>query len=366
VQPGFTVPEEMQTFRISIPAAQVASEEAAVRMAHAIADKIAAIPGVTSVAMTSNVPMTTSGWHDPIFAADQPPSERLPPMRAFRIISPGLFKTMGTAIVAGRDFTWTDLYEGHNVAMVSENLARELWGGANGAIGKRVRETLNSPWREIVGVAADTREDGVDHSAPTIVYWPMLMTDFQATPRWAQRYDAFIVRSKRTGSSGFTAELSQAVWSTNPNLPLANVRTMQEIHESSMARTSFALVLLAVAGGMALLLGLAGIYAVISYAVSQRTREIGIRIALGAKSGEVSRLFVRYGTTLAAIGVVIGLASALALGRVMSTMLFEVSPMDPMTYGAVAASLLAVAALASYLPALRITAIDPVEALRAE
>src|SRR5438093_5473924 len=273
---------------------------------------------------------------------------------------------MGPRIAAGRDLTWSDLYEGHMVVMVSENLARELWGEPSAALGKQIRETLNSRWREIVGVAADVREDGVDRTAPPIVYWPLLMANFQTSAHWAQRGAAFVIRSRRTGSAGFAAEIGQAVWSVNANLPLASVRTLEEIYDASMARTSFALVLLAVAGGMALLLGLAGIYAVISYAVSQRTREIGIRIALGAKSGEVTRMFVRYGASLAGIGIVIGLAAALALVRVMSTMLFEVSPMDPATYGAVSASLLAVAALASYLPALRITAIDPVEALRSE
>jgi len=367
VQPGFAAaPERLQTFRISIPTAQVRDEVAAVRMEHAISDRIAAIAGVESVAMTSNPPMSVPGWHDPIFVADQPPAGKLPPIRTFRFISPGYFKTMGTNIVAGRDFTWSDLYDDHAVAMVSENLARELWREPSNALGKQIRETLNSPWREVIGVVADVREDGVDHAAPAIAYWPMLMANFQSAPHWAQRASAFVVRSPRTGSTGLVAEISQAVWSINPNLPLASVRSERELYDASMARTSFALVLLAVAGGMALLLGLAGIYAVISYAVSQRTREIGIRIALGARSGEVTRLFVGYGATLAAIGVAIGLAAALAAGRVMRTMLFEVSPMDPATYAAVAAALLAVAAIASYLPALRITAIDPVEALRAE
>jgi predicted lysophospholipase L1 biosynthesis ABC-type transport system permease subunit len=250
--------------------------------------------------------------------------------------------------------------------MISENLARELWSDPSAALGKRIRETLTSPLREIVGVAADIREDGVDRAAPTVIYWPLLMANFQGQPHWAQRGGVFVVRSARTGSSGFVAEISQAVWAVNPNLPLASVRTLQEIYEASMARTSFALVLLGVAGGMALLLGLAGIYAVISYAVAQRTREIGIRIALGARACEVTRLFVGYGATLAAIGVAIGLAAAVAGSRVMRAMLFEVRPIDPATYVVVAVTLLAVAALASYLPARRIAAIDPVNALRSE
>ncbi len=152
----------------------------------------------------------------------------------------------------------------------------------------------------------------------------------------------------------------------NPNLPLADVRTLQEIYDTSLARTSFTLVMLAIAGGMALLLGVAGIYGVISYAVTQRTREIGIRVALGAGSGEVVRMFVAHGLALAGVGVLMGLAAAFAATRVMTSLLFEVSPVDPLTYGAVALALAAATILASYVPAVRATSIDPAQALRAE
>ena len=175
-----------------------------------------------------------------------------------------------------------------------------------------------------------------------------------------------MIRSPRAGSSGFVNEVSRAVWSVNPNLPLASVRTLQEVVGASMARTSFTLVMLAIAGAMALLLGVAGIYGVISYSVSQRTREIGIRMALGAQRQEVTRMFVRYGLTLAAVGIVCGLVAAVALARVMASLLFEVSPMDPLTYAAVCVSLAAAAMLASYVPALRATGVNPVTALRAE
>jgi ABC-type antimicrobial peptide transport system permease subunit len=152
----------------------------------------------------------------------------------------------------------------------------------------------------------------------------------------------------------------------NPNVPLANVRTLQEVYDASLARTSFTLIMLAIAGGMALLLGVAGIYGVISYAVTQRTREIGIRIALGARSGEVIRMFVRHGLGLAGIGVVVGLAAAFATTRLMASLLFAVSPIDPLTYGGVALMLAAATVFASYVPALRATGIDPAQALRAE
>jgi len=367
VSPGFSRPEEIQTFRISIPSSQVKDDETAVRMEQAIADRIAAIPGVSSVGLTSIVPMTGLGWHDPIFNADTVPSDsKLPPLREFKMISPGLFQTLGNTIVAGRDFTWTDVFQKLPVAIVSENLARELWGQPDRAIGKRIRETLNSPWREVVGVVSDARDDGVNQKPPTIAFWPIMMSKFEGDDPWVERSPTYVVRSRRTGSSGFTNEISQAVWSVNPDLPLANVRTMGEIYDASLARTSFALVMLAIAGGMALLLGIAGIYGVISYVVSQRTREIGIRIALGAPNGEVRRLFIGYGAFLTSLGIVGGLAAAVALTRVMTSMLFDVSPLDPMTYGAVSMTLLLVAVVASALPALRATSIDPVEVLRAE
>ena len=156
------------------------------------------------------------------------------------------------------------------------------------------------------------------------------------------------------------------MWSVNPNLPLASVRTLDTVVSASMARTSFTLVMLAIAGAMALLLGVAGIYGVIAYSVSQRTREIGIRMALGAQRQEITRMFVRYGLGLAAIGIACGLAVAVALTRLMGSLLFEVSPLDPLTYVAVCLSLTAAATLASYVPALRATLVNPVTALRAE
>jgi predicted lysophospholipase L1 biosynthesis ABC-type transport system permease subunit len=252
------------------------------------------------------------------------------------------------------------------VALVSENLARELWGSAAAAIGKRIHETPKGKLREIVGVVSDERDDGVNQPAPTVAFWPLMMDDFAGNKPFVQRGGAFMIRSSRTGSSGFVQDVSRAVWSINPDLPLAYVRTMREVYDKSLARTSFALVMLALAGAMALLLGLVGIYGVISYSVSQRRREIGIRMALGSPQTDVTRLFLREGLRLSAIGVACGLAAAAASTRLMSSLLFHVSPLAPLTYIGVAGALVAAAALASFLPALRATRIDPVDALRAE
>jgi predicted permease len=367
VNPGFTNPQEILTLRLSIPTAQVKEPEGVVRMHQAIMDKIAAIPGVSAVGLTSLVPMTEFGWHDPIFAADKNYEQmQLPPLRAFKFISPGLLKTMGNSLVAGREFTWQDAYDKRPVAMVSENLARELWGASAAALGKRIRESNTSDWREVVGVVADERDEGVDKKAPTTAFFPMMMTKFEGDDPFTRRTMAYMIRSPRAGSTALTTEVSRAVWSINPNLPLASVRTLEEVVSKSMARTSFTLVMLAIAGAMALLLGVAGIYGVISYSVSQRTREIGIRMALGAQRQEVTGMFVRYGLGLAAIGIACGLAAAVTLTRLMGSLLFEVSPIDPLTYIAVCTSLTAAAVLASYVPALRATMVNPVTALRAE
>jgi ABC-type antimicrobial peptide transport system permease subunit len=218
----------------------------------------------------------------------------------------------------------------------------------------------------VVAVVGDERDDGVDKKAPSIAFWPMMMAKFSGNEIMVRRTQVYTIRGSRAGSAGFVNEVSRAIWSINPNLPLASVRTLEAVASASMARTSFTLVMLAMAGGMALLLGIAGIYGVISYSVSQRTREIGIRMALGAQRAEVTRMFVRYGLSLAAIGIVCGLVAAVALARLMASLLFEVSPMDPLTYAFVCLSLAAAAMLASYLPALRATGVNPVTALRAE
>lgn len=367
VQPGFTSPDEILTLHVSIPDAEVPDPERVTRMHNDIMEKIAAIPGVASVGGTNSI--TMDGWtdNDPIFIEGRTYAEgQLPPMRRHKFISPGYFRTMGNPLLAGRDFAWTDIYQKRRVVVVSENLAREYWRDPAAAIGKRVRENPKGQWREIIGVAGNERDDGVDHKAPPIVYWPFLVKDFWQFPFRVERTLAFAVRSNRAGSGGFTKEIQQAVWSVNPNLPLANVRTVREIYDKSMARTSFTLVMLSMAAGMALLLGVVGLYGVISYSVSQRTREIGIRIALGAPQATVTRMFVRHGLLLTGSGVACGLAAAISLTRLLSSLLFEVSPLDPITYSAVSAVLIAAALLATYVPARRATMIEPIEALRAE
>jgi predicted permease len=364
VDPGFD-PAGALTMRITIPLSQVKDPTATIQLEQAILDKIREIPGVTAAGLTTVVP-TDSGPSDLVYARDKDYSKGVPPLRRMKFLSPGLIAAMGNRLVAGRDFTWTDTYERRPVAMVSENLARELWGDAQRAIGKEIRPNLKDTWREVVGVVNDIREDGVQAPAPAAAYYPLLSSNLQGLPVSVRRSVAYIVRSRRAGNESLLADIRRAVWSLNPNLPLARVRTLEEVYERSLARASFTLVMLAIAGAMALLIGLVGIYGVISYSVSQRTREIGIRTALGASRPELTRLFVGQAFLLAAIGAGLGLGVAAAATRALKSLLFGVSPLDPLTYAAVAAGLICAALLASYIPAVRSTAVDPVDALRAD
>jgi predicted lysophospholipase L1 biosynthesis ABC-type transport system permease subunit len=252
------------------------------------------------------------------------------------------------------------------VTLVSENVAREMWHSPSAALGKRVRTGSTDDWREVIGVVADVYDDGVNKDASKTVFWPMLMKNFEGEKTRARRQLAFAVRTPHAGTESLMKEVRQAVWSVAPNMPLADVYTQEYYYRTSMARTSFTLLMLGVAGAMALLLGTVGIYGVIAYSVSQRTREIGIRMALGAQRQELTSMFVRHGLALTGVGVAFGLVAALLSMRFLSSLLFGVKPVDLVTYGAVSAGLAVTAVLASYLPSRRAATIDPVEALRGE
>jgi predicted permease len=371
IDPGFTDAAHLQTMRIGIPPTLITEPERVARLQNDILDKLSAIPGVASAAFASNMPMEEFGtaW-DGIFPEGQEYKGGVfPPMRVFKFVSPGLFQTAGTKVIAGRDYTWKDLYGGRRVTVLSENLARELWGEPSAAVGKRIRTGLPgaSLW-EVVGVVQDVRNSGADQPAPAIVYWPSFTAEPSGSALQIPRTGTFVIRSDRAGTQNFINQVQQAVWSVNSNLAPAYVRTMQDVYDRSpsVVRTSFTLVMLAIAGAMALVLGIIGIYGVLSYAVSQRRREIGIRLALGAQPVELKTMFVRHGLTLAAIGVAIGLAAAAGLTRLMSSLLFGIQALDPLTYAAGALLLGLAAALASYLPARRAAIVDPVEALKAE
>lgn len=369
VEPGFSNAATVQTMRISIPDTLIPNPLLVTRTQNNIAERIAAIPGVSGVGFASAVPMEDfdPNW-DELGVEGKNYEGGEPPLRMFNYVSPGYFHAMGTRIIAGRDFTWSDIYGLRPMVIVSENFARESWGSAGGAIGKRVRQFSSMPWQEVIGVVEDVRVHGVAKSAPPIIYWPAMLNDpYTAKPTIdGPNSVTFAIRSTHAGDQDFINRLQSAVWSVNSDLPLANIRTMQDIYSRSQARTSFTLLMLAIAGFMGLGLSLVGVYGVISYAVSQRTREIGIRLALGAQRRELRWMFVRSALVLAGFGIAVGLIAASALVQLMKALLFGVSPLDPWTFIVVPVVLAAAAVLASHVPAGRASRLDPMVALRYE
>src|SRR3984893_882128 len=367
INPGFARPTELQTFRISIPDSDVPDDIGVARIEQQIQDKLAAIPGVSSVGFSSAVPMDGDSVFDNVFAADPAYAQgALPPLRHLLFVSPGYLRTLGIPLVAGRDLTWADTDNRVPVALISKNFAREYWGTPAEALGKRIRVNSVDDWREIIGVVGDVRDDGVDKPARTDVYWPTLLARFQSRPLRAKRQVAFVLRSPLAGSASFMNQIRQAVWSVDGNLALASVYTLNYFYTRSMARTSFTLVVLGIAGVMALLLGTVGLYGVIAYSVSQRTREIGVRMALGAQRRDVMSLVLGEGMWVILIGLAIGLAGSLALTRFLSSLLVGVTATDPLTFAGVAVLLALIALAACYMPARRAMLVDPMLALRYE
>jgi hypothetical protein len=290
-----------------------------------------------------------------------------PTSRGNNLETPGYFEAMGTRIIAGREISWIDIEDGCRVFVISDSFAREIAGEPDAAVGKRIRTFVETDsWREIVGVAQGIHENGLYEDAPSFVYFPVLLKDMWGTPIVGSPYIAFTIRSELAGTASLMDEVRQAVWSVTAGVPITHVRTMADLYSGSLARTSFVLVMLAIAGGMALVLGIVGIYGVIAYVVAQRAREIGIRSALGAEPAQLTRMFVSQGLALSAVGAVAGLVAAGVLGRLMSSLLFGVSALDPLAYIAAVAATIAAAALAAYFPARRAAKIDPMNTLRAE
>ena len=358
VEPGFTDPATVQTLRITLPNVPAGDPERVPQVQAQLRERLAAIPGVTAVGYTAVLPMEGDGGlvvyaEDKTYAADE-----FPPNHRVNRVSPGLLETMGTPLVAGRDFDWQEMFNQRNVAMVSETFARQTWNTVQGAVGKRIRIGTNGPFQDVIGVVADVHDVGLHRPAPSSVYWPLRL---HRGSSWGGVFlsVAFALRTDRAGTESLLADIRRAVSEVTPDLPFAQVRTLEDVQQASMARTSFSLVLLGIAGAMALLLSIVGVYGVLAYAVTQRQREVGIRMALGAAPRSVRRMFVYRGLVLAAVGIAIGVVAAAVCTRLLSSLLFGVTPLDVATFAAAAAFLAAAALLASYMPARRAATIDP-------
>jgi putative ABC transport system permease protein len=361
VDAGLADPERIQTLHLSMSQATVPEFGRVMRMRNEISDRLSAMAGVESVAFSSrSLPLAASGPTGPFSLEDKPGAA--PIEMEFRYTSPGLFRTLGTRLVAGRDFQWTDHYGTRQVAIVSETVARREWGSPAAALGKRMRRSERNPWLEVIGVAGDIRHRGLDQPAPDTVY----LTSSETLAPYMSRDAYLFIRSERVGTAGFIDEVQRAIWSVHARVPLGRVQTMGDVYRRSTARTSLTLVLLSIAGTMALMLGLVGIYGVISHVFAQRTREIGVRMALGARNGALKRMLVSQMLRVVGVGVALGLAGAALLTRLMESLLFGVGALDVTTYVTVSAIVVITATLAAYLPARRVTRIDPMQALRAD
>jgi putative ABC transport system permease protein len=366
VEPGFAT-EDVLTLRLSISQTDVPDVDRVIRMQHDILDRLAALPDVSSATFATSLPMEAEFENSLVVTAEHAtPVDGIPPMRRSKNVAPGFFKTLGIPLIAGRDVTWTDIHDRRPVALVSQNLAQEFWSDPANAIGKRIRIGRAGPLTDVIGVVGDVHDSGVEQAPPTAVYWRAGVQDFGSGPQpiFIAREATFAIKSPRVGSDDFIRRVSQAVWAVNANLPLARVQTLEDIYSQSMARTSFTLVMLAVAGTMALALGMVGVYAVISYAVSRRRREIGVRLALGAPRAGILRQFLGQGIRVSAFACLCGLALSLAVTRLLSGLLFGVSPTDATTMAGVAALVLLIAALATLIPATRAAFVQPMRTLR--
>jgi predicted permease len=371
VEPGFTDPGEVLTFRVSVPSAEVEGVPETALTHREILRKVQEIHGVAAAAFSSSVTMDRWDSNDGLEVEDFPVvGDEIPPIRRYKWIGEGYHATMGNPVVAGRAVTWGDIEGQARVVMITEDLAREYWSTPAEALGRRVRSFGGSggegEWWEIVGVVGAIHDDGVDQEVVATVFWPQVVPGFEEGALRTPRSLAYAVRVRDGGPARLLPQVREAVWSVNPNLPVARVATLDELVADSMGRTSFTLVMLGIAAVVALFLGSVGLYGVISYIVAQRTREIGVRIAMGAETSDVSRMVLRQALVLAAAGVTIGLAAASGLTRLMASLLYGVSPMDPVTLGFVSVALASVALLASWLPARRAAGVDPVVALRSE
>ena len=356
--PGYD-PNKLLTFQISLPDSRYPKVSNVIAFYRDALERISACPGVQSVAISNTLP-PTGGETDAAFYVEghKPSNLNEAPDTIYDPISPGYFQTLRTPLIAGRYFTEQENNDGSPVAIINETMAREFFGGRE-TIGKRMNAEAYGikGWLEVVGVVADERFFGWDSDLYPATYFPYGVSPVKGM--------AFVVRTK-TDPLSVSSAVRQAIWSIDKDLPFTEVQTMEQRLSQSFAGRRFHMILLGVFAGLALVLSLVGIYGVMSYAVAQRTREIGVRMALGAERLHVLRLVLGHGLVLTLIGVGLGLAGAFALTRFLASLLYGVGATDPVTFAIVPLLLIVVAILACYLPAQRATKVDPLVALRYE
>ena len=358
VNPGFD-PNNLLTARLLLPQSKYSNDQQRVAFFRQAIARIEALPGVRSVGAISFLPFTTLGAATGFTIEGQPaPAPGQSPTLDVRVCDPNYFQTMGIPIIRGRTFTEKEATEASHVVIISDAMARTYFPNED-PIGKRVRINMmeDPPPCEIIGVVGDSKHQGLDIEPRAMSYWPH--------PELA--YSAMTIVARTTGDPlSYSGTVQSAVQSLDKDQPISDVRSMEQWLSDSVARARFITSLLGIFAAVALVLAMVGIYGVMSYSVTERTHEIGIRMALGANSTDVLKMVVRQGMSLALIGVGVGLAASFALTRVLAGLLFGVSVTDPVTFGLIATLLAGVAFVACAVPARRATKVDPMIALRYE
>jgi putative ABC transport system permease protein len=359
IDPGFRS-EGVLTARVSLPAARYPTGRDSAAFFKRVLDRIAQLPGVQEAAGISFLPLAGPGMGTSFYRTDLPvPPDGERPVTEVRPVTPNYFRTMGIPQLAGRDFTDADVDEAPLVAVVSENLVRRVFPGEN-PLGKRLQVSIGREEGmdvEIVGVVGDVKFASLDAETRPAVYIPQ--------PQLSIGLLTYVVRTSMDPLS-LTNGVATAVRGVDAELPLGDVRTLEDVVDATLARPRAVSVLLTVFAFIALVLAGVGVYGVMAYTVSQRTQEIGVRMALGATVTSVFRLVLGHAMKLVVLGVLLGLVAAGLLTRLLETLLFETAPLDPVTFALTALVLIAVATLASYVPARRGTRIAPTDALRTE
>jgi len=365
VRPGFE-PQGLATFWVALPFARYTNDSSVVRFYSQLVDRVRALPGVKDVGLASRLPFEPNGWsQDPLYPESDLATyaNKIPPLNFYTTADGGYFRTMGIPLVAGKTFDRMELQR-PNEAIISRATAIQFWKDSTGqrALGQRFREIPGQPWLTVVGVVGDTRDTSLASPPSLVVYRPQSAGGDGHQTQWTM---GLVVRTS-TEPAAMTPAVQRAVRELDPTLPLFDVRTMSEVTAASMAQLSFTIIVLGAAALVTLILGAVGLYGVMAYVVSLRTRELAVRIALGATPSAVVRMLTKQGVVVTGFGIASGLVLFVIVARALKSLLFGVASTDPVTLASASLLLVGIAALASWLPARRTSRVDPADVLRAE